>query len=990
MAEPARRLPEDLQPDIHPERGGYQGTGGSRPRLGVIQGGGESTPRETGHLSSAPSAAPDLEELEQEADTPPARNGLRLVGGTDLDKQEADSAKNKKKDDQIGGGYKDDDAARERKSKNKKRALVAGVLGGSLVTVALFILLLFLLLSLLKIPGLEQNITAYQFARTTRQAAEAADSVSEEDLAIEAAGDGGTATIGGKKTILPDVYGALKQKYQNLKDSVWEKLDNALPGNLSSKTIIPSKVIQTLQTQNGLSFDYTLSSTGRKILTAMNLNGETYTVEQVAGIAKWVPVLRGLIELKNQAQFINEGLPAISDALKANNVSLLVRGITANLIRIKEGISLKALLLSRFVGKNNQQADLEEEEEQFDDINGTTQEPDNATTEEIKDADKDVEQAEQTDANNPDTLKTMVQNDGTSPGAVAALNKDLEDSLTDKVVGAVSIVYTVAQPICIINDGAVANSGPSINNNTTRASASYYLISSVANEQEAGSPSASTASGLTAAVSAMNDQLANTNESPAYQRGYNNGYVDTSSSFSAESGADGSYNYSLLDALGVTSPGSTTGHIVNLIVSKVCPALTNLATAAGLGIVGILTSDGFSEAAGEAAGQSVLKFVQLYTTKIITGAITKKLGLEEGGKLLEGNSLPKVAAYLLRSSGKKYLLKNGTVLGLTVGLTEAAHLVVAERAGLFFSGANQGTDLSTEGDDGGNFTASQLNQTQEFGAPMTKDEVAESANMDDQYLGYQTTQQTAFNRYLSPNYANSLLVHVAMDLGGYYNGSFASAIMSLGSAILQPLHGFSTLFIAISGKASAAPDYDSDAFDYGNVQFGWTEGKTADGSLSEQDLINSDSSYTMANNQAILDASNNESAIASKYAQCFGYQFTDNGTDDYDPGDSASEMQLDVTGNGSIGTLLASDNIRRDSNGNVINGGGLCDPDTLSYNSSDPLAVDPCYGNGGVVDSACEGESSPQKNDMIMRWRLAMRYDLAADQLIHLQTVTSQ
>jgi hypothetical protein len=48
----------------------------------------------------------------------------------------------------------------------------------------------------------------------------------------------------------------------------------------------------------------------------------------------------------------------------------------------------------------------------------------------------------------------------------------------------------------------------------------------------------------------------------------------------------------------------------------------------------------------------------------------------------------------------------------------------------------------------------------------------------------------------------------------------------------------------------------------------------------------------------------------------------------------------------------------------------------LSYNSTDPLAAD--------TDA-----SSPEKNDMILRWRLAMRYDTTGDQLTSLQAISS-
>jgi hypothetical protein len=178
--------------------------------------------------------------------------------------------------------------------------------------------------------------------------------------------------------------------------------------------------------------------------------------------------------------------------------------------------------------------------------------------------------------------------------------------------------------------------------------------------------------------------------------------------------------------------------------------------------------------------------------------------------------------------------------------------------------------------------------------------------------------------------------------------------------------------------ADATTDCNDNVTDYGNVQFGWSQ--------DEENLIASNQTYQPLENQKILDDSGNEAAIAQKYAACFGYIYNQNGDGKFDPTDPNGQLTLnDGPGDdGSIGTMLALGYVIRDVNGNVVNAGdptqsgnyGLCSPNNLSYNSSDPLAADPDSG-------------SPKYHDMIFRFRLAMAYDTTIDQLSNTQTVTS-
>jgi hypothetical protein len=142
------------------------------------------------------------------------------------------------------------------------------------------------------------------------------------------------------------------------------------------------------------------------------------------------------------------------------------------------------------------------------------------------------------------------------------------------------------------------------------------------------------------------------------------------------------------------------------------------------------------------------------------------------------------------------------------------------------------------------------------------------------------------------------------------------------------------MFSGTSNKALAATTADTS--DYGNVQFGWSD--------DEENLIDSDNSYLPLENQEVLDRAAAirpgdpngcaageaaEDCISATYGACF--------TD-------------------SIGTLLSSGDIQRDSSGNVIPNEGLCSPDNL-------------------------GVDNPDYGTLVFRWRLAMSYNTTLTQL---------
>jgi len=118
----------------------------------------------------------------------------------------------------------------------------------------------------------------------------------------------------------------------------------------------------------------------------------------------------------------------------------------------------------------------------------------------------------------------------------------------------------------------------------------------------------------------------------------------------------------------------------------------------------------------------------------------------------------------------------------------------------------------------------------------------------------------------------------------------------------------------------------------------------------------------MLANQQILDNSGQEATVAGDYAKCFGYVYDESGNGSYDPTDPASNIKPDEAG--TIGSLLQSGDITRDTSGNVVDDKSkLCSPINL-------------------------GPHNPTKGDLVFRWRLAMSYNNTLDQLAGVQNVS--
>jgi hypothetical protein len=839
-------------------------------------------------------------------------------------------------------------------ARRKRKLLMAAVPASGVVVLLAFLLIIS---SALKLPQVTQNIENYEFARVTTQFAQNATRVTDESLALEATND---STYSGLKT-------RFTQGYTNLRNSTWGRVD----------AYRPNEVIKTLGKEDGLGLHFKASAiTGRKILTGASIKdpqtGEVidYDIPQVTSIARWVPGLGRVLQGRNTAVFLakSDFLTNVNEAMKANGTATIIRGAVADKLLKLAGSSRKGWILGKFSGLDATDSRIEASVEMYNNTEAGDTIADNASTAEIKQADTDAKSSTQQDVSSwkpssttppaaGGTTSNLSQtiSTGNDDGALAAADADLSPSLLSDTLGVVNPIYAIFTPLCIVFDGSVQHSQPSIDNQTNQQENAFDQLAAEGDQQKKGDQQKGDSEKIANAVSGSNAEVGDITKSIPYERAAGV-TVDTSTTQSAEAGSDGSFDYSLYNAAGL-SASSVTGKSANFVTEHLCSLLTSVPGAAAIALANgaaAVASFGATEAGEEAAGQGTLQFVKSFIGDTVSNIFAKKT-TTSGVTTIERGAL---------SRSLRFAFKQGVIVGGTYGMTELAHLAVASRAGQANNGLAQNTDLVNEADSGANIEANKLEQQQVFGRPLNKTDTIQADVASQQYVDAQNSSKSFTDRYFATSNADSLVSHLAMDFSSKANSSIFSSMMKLGSAILRPFSNIGSL-LRLSGTAQAAASSSNQH--YGNVQFGWTQ--------DEETLINSDSSYKPLENQRVLDSYvGTEDKIAQKYALCFGYSYDPTGNGDLDPTDTAGNLQQSA--DASIGNLLANQDIWRDSDGNVLDK-GICSPTNLSYNNtSDPLADNPFSSNG-------------KKNDLVFRWRLAMSYDTTLDHLLSEQTITS-
>ncbi|MDB5170374.1 MAG: hypothetical protein JWO35_68 [Candidatus Saccharibacteria bacterium] len=742
---------------------------------------------------------------------------------------------------------------------SKNKWLVGGMAGGGAGIVAL-VLLLVLLAGSLKIPNLAEHITTYAFTRVLRQSGETTRRLTYQKLAIDAL-DKNTG------------YVKAKTAYQNTRNNTWGKLDKYRP----------EKVITNLGTNNNFKLNYDNPTiTGKRQLKSVTLASQDYNIKKQPYTTRYIPGISQRIEFKNRTQFAKAFAPALNDSLKADNIGPIIRGKVAAQIRKELGIGLVAWNVGKYKGKSEAKARLVLEREARSKIaaNGTQPALSKSTQQAIDDADKAAKETIQND----EDLKRMIANGGSDPKVQEAIEKSVTPNNASKALSIVNPVFGPSLAVCIVYDGSLTNSGPTINNATASQQKSYYFLSSAADQQKYGDTTGE-------AVGATNDKLGDITTSNPEVRA-SGGKVDTSSSLSSQASAGG--ELSIVNIL----PGGST---VEGAFKAACPTLTDpyFAGAAAIVLAGLSLNP--ATGAARAAGTQAVEGV----TKSLTSRFVARLTTKEGLSTTAEN-----ARFIAKDT-----IKSGAKVGAA---TIAAKLIVMSKAAQLNTGLEQGQDFANMADSGGNIAANEIEQRQFYGRPLKADEIVQNKDADLAFLSEQTSKQPFTERYFAVSNPNSLINRFAITTASAVNNSFFSSFLSLGSKLFTPLSSMNNMLGSlVKPQAVSAITYNNATDDYGNVQWGYS-----DDEMRLLSLNGDNGDYSPLENQVVLDKSGKEDEINEKYKSCFD-------------------------GSKKIGDMLAEGMIVRDEKGNLLNDDDITDDKAICSPNDLGLEND-TYGNNMV------------------------------------------
>ncbi len=883
--------------------------------------------------------------------------------------------------DTVGRGYTGSATTGKRnrllglaKKLQSKKLLIAGAAGSGMGVVAM-ILLLFVFASSLKLPNLTQNIIGYEFARVSRTFNTASDRLTGETLTERTV----TAL---KKTKLGSAAADQVDKIQNQINDFRDKITGLKDGAIGKVRSIPGveKFIELNNKYNPLRVEKNLGTAGISIGTdargrptvtlsgaaadSVGLDPQTFLVKPPTGIGRFIPGYNKFLETKASNALWNDAIiqkalrTAFSDDGRLASSPVLVQGLGMYSILRDIGIgrirsALAGLEVAKYKNADTpaQQAQVVDAEANQDiaPLTPTVGGSEVGSTE-LNQAATDQQQAEQAAANGSAGVavtNALEANAGVASKSALALALIGIHSTVSKILKWIAgPLYNAAYLACVFDEGAnpVSNSQIITANNNANERA-FTMLASTTDQLKSGPSSNSQITEFGNAMAAMNNKVGGNVASSIPLLRASGSQYNTATEPAAQS-----------TAYGFQSPQTVVNNSAFWWFMKAidpgCQKITSAWAAGGAALANIAVyisgfftggSSDFTEGAVEAGSQSTFKTGM---SNLISD-LSDKIGLKYGAKTVIKKSFA-----LFRG-----IIKNGLIIAGVQSL--GAAMAAPHDVGLYHTGYEIGNGFVNMADAGGNALAQTQMRTMLFGRPLTESEVCQSDATAMSYQKVAFESQSTFQRYLSTTNPQSLVSRVAMATANNLGGSLSKPINSLASVVGQMSNPFGWLSNTLwhSTFAAATPNCGDSTAYYGNVQFGWSD--------AELNLIEGNDSYKPYENLSILAQSGKADAIAKKYARCFGYSY------------SGGTIQLDLA-KYSIGYLLtggSSDNplITRDSQGNVINSNALCSPDHLSYDSTDTsLASD-------------TSSLTPQKNDMIFRWRLAMMYNNTQNQLLSIQ-----
>jgi hypothetical protein len=728
---------------------------------------------------------------------------------------------------------------RIRNASRGRKLLIAGALGSSGFMIFMIIFVL-LAIGGYKVVNFAEHVAVYQFARSTRQAAEATTAITEEKIAYN------TITDDSLRNRLKTAYVYQQGILQAKSNEFWSKFDKYRP----------EKIITNYAGDGTLQFNEAKTKLGNTYYKSVNINKTEIPIETktLSGSLKnsFIPGYklrtRDIPLTKNFARYYIE-------TMKADEIGPITRAKVAREIRQKLGVSLTAWVIGKYSGKTEAEAKAQVERDAYEKANGgKTGQVADLANERQKNVASEVAQATDEAVTSEQGIKDIVDNPNEQPkGAVKVLQDKLNQAVIsaadNAVVGAfrsivsfINPIYAVAVPVCLVYDGSLSEAGPTIQNQTAQIQRSGLLTQSAAAELKDGTEATPQAAG------AWDWKLGNISDANAEVRA-GGGRVDTSSYQSVESSPLGSY--SIADAgfgaAGLPGLGSATNSALNTF----CPAATNLWLGAGLGVANIIAtvfsggSVGAVEAGGDAGAQVIAKTA---VQRAVDKAVAKYVAASAAKK--------KVTA----ATGK-FLGKTAVTAGAIVGATFIAQQIVQDSVAANHSSLATDDAYADDSDSGMNIYTNQISQRTNYGAPMSDSALQQDDSDNNAQLAYQESQKSTFDRYLAITNPNSLLSRSGTMVNGYLGDGFIKGLFKISGDILTPLHSFSNLLgSTFFGRSYAAKPVTSANTYYGNVQFGYTE--------EERGLMKQES-YSPTNNRRALDQNGQEDEIDATYAPCF-------------------------------------------------------------------------------------------------------------------------
>lgn len=669
------------------------------------------------------------------------------------------------------------------------------------------------------------------------------------------------------------VFDQISRRYSSVRSATWGQLDN----------FRPQKVLDNMKANGDLEFSLGPKEglLGRQPIEGVNLLGEEISLPK----QKFGDFLNNSSE---RMQFASQIDTVLAENLEG--VGPIVRGNVAKKIREELGIKLFwwEKLGKNFVGKNPEEAAALEAQDSFERTAKNSPKADSEVAD-IQDAQNKADDALQKELETPEGAAGVAKTgENLPPASKAAIEDTIANGAKEtinSVTSKLSALYGIAMPLCMIYDGSIVKAGPMIDKQSTQLQREYYAVASAADQQKAGATTSQ-------AIGAMDKKLSGVATSIPLKRA--SGETVTTSDLKPQASVGG--DYTLINTLFGTGIAAST---IDDITSKGCPAITDWRTGTILALaetgVKFIPGGGQAEgaaegAAEEAAATALQKYMQNVVDTFTSRAFYTKLALQ------------------------------------TAGITAAtmyAKMSVISHMGAQTNGLSQGASYAEQADAGGNLHAQELNRQQLYGRPMNNTEVALSNQQDQQYLAMMQSHKNAYERYLAMDnplsLRSKLSTQVATTIGT--NNIAGTLARGLSSINLGNLAHFLGNILSLN-RVSAA---DTQGDPYGIIQWGWTQ--------DEDNLIQSDPTYSVLENSKQLSDSGQSDAIEKTYGDCFTK---------------------------SMGTLISEQKIVRNQAGDVLNE-GLCSPKNLGPSNNK-------FGKS-----------------MVFRWRLDKRNQNTLDQLTQIQ-----